>query len=101
MFPRLEADIASAIEKLGAVFPKLNWSSPRVRLRCASMQEYCCFACARCACVFVCLCWSLPVSTRACDQCVVWPGCEVDDVCEVRDRRPSVPASEVFGLGRL
>lgn len=31
-FPRLDAEIRSALEKYdGAVFPKLNWSSPQVR----------------------------------------------------------------------
>jgi hypothetical protein len=30
-FPRLDAEIRSALEKYdGAVFPKLNWSSPQV-----------------------------------------------------------------------
>lgn len=32
-FPRLDAEIRSALEKYeGAVFPKLNWSSPQVRV---------------------------------------------------------------------
>jgi hypothetical protein len=33
-FPELEAAIDAAIERLGgAVFPKLNWSSPKARVR--------------------------------------------------------------------
>lgn len=31
--PKLNAAIREAIAKYGAVFPKLNWTSPRVRLR--------------------------------------------------------------------
>ena len=33
-FPKLEAAIMSAIEKYGAVFPKLNWTAPVVRFEC-------------------------------------------------------------------
>jgi len=29
-FPHLEAAINEAIDEFGAVFPKLNWSSPKV-----------------------------------------------------------------------
>lgn len=30
-FPELDAQIRKAIAQYGAVFPKLNWTSPRVR----------------------------------------------------------------------
>ena len=39
-FPELTQQISSAIESLeGAVLPKLNWSSPRVRCVCVCVRE--------------------------------------------------------------
>ena len=40
-FPQLMRQIDAAITKLGgAVFPKLDWSAPRVRLRSVSLETY-------------------------------------------------------------
>ncbi|EKM51888.1 uncharacterized protein PHACADRAFT_262285 [Phanerochaete carnosa HHB-10118-sp] len=41
-FPELDAKIREAVKDYGAVFPKLNFSSPRVRFNCAHRLAFSC-----------------------------------------------------------